>query len=284
VKDARTTVINISLPERLLHLADQRARAEARTRSDFFREAVRRYLGLTTVVAAQRQTSNVAEPNMGSAGFDYAHNPTWRIFRILAEFIDGFQFIGKFEKTVTFFGSARTASDDTHYQSAEALGGLLAQAGYTVITGGGPGIMEAANKGASDAGGQSVGLNIQLPTEQRTNAYVKDSIAFNYFFTRKVIMNISAWAYVFFPGGYGTLNEFFELIELEQNGKVEREVPIILIGKDFWLPLVAWLRQNVLAKHAIAADDLELWTIVDSPEEALEIIKTTKPRPPKLYV
>lgn len=282
MQDARTTVINISLPERLLHLADQRARAEARTRSDLFREAVRRYLGLTTVVAAHGSTSNVAEP-LGSAGFDYTHNPTWRIFRILAEFIDGFQFIGQFDKTVTFFGSARVAPTDTHYEQANLLGSLLARQGFTVITGGGPGIMEAANKGAADAGGESVGINIMLPFEQRINPYVKKSIAFNYFFARKVIMNISAQAYVFFPGGYGTLNEFFELIELEQTGKVEQEVPIILVGREFWLPLHEWLKRYVLSVAAIDADDLELWTIVDTPEEAFEIIKHSKPRRKEVY-
>lgn len=281
--NARTTVINISLPERLLHLADQRANAEARTRSDLFREAVRRYLGLTTVVEATR-SSNAADTHSSSAGFDYLHDPTWKIFRIMAEFIDGFQFIGQFDKTVTFFGSARTKSDDPGYETAEALGALLARDGFTVITGGGPGIMEAANKGAVEAGGESVGINIQLPFEQRTNPYVRKSIAFNYFFARKVIMNMSARAYVFFPGGYGTLNEFFELIELEQTGKVEQSVPIVLVGKAFWLPLVAWLRQYVLAVGAIEARDLDLWIVVDSAEEAFEIIRDSKPRPPRIYV
>ncbi len=282
--NARTTVINISLPERLLHLADQRATAEARTRSDLFREAVRRYIGLTTVVTAQTQ-SNAADtaPVAQSAGFDFDHNPTWRIFRIMAEFIDGYQFLAQFDKTVTFFGSARTTPDNPHYEQATELAAMVARAGYAVISGGGPGIMEAANKGANSAGGESVGLNIELPTEQRMNPYVTKSIGFNYFFARKVMMNISAWAYVFFPGGFGTLDEFFELITLEQTNKVERHVPIVLVGKDFWLPLCGWLRQYVLSRGAINPEDLELWTVVDTAEEAFALIQQSKPRVRKIY-
>lgn len=286
MQETRTTVINISLPERLLHLADQRAEAESRTRSDLFREAVRRYLGLTTVVSAARiveQPTDLAPRGTGSVGFDYDHNPTWRIFRIMAEFIDGFEFLAQFEQTVTFFGSARMTADDPHYELARELAGQIARAGYTVISGGGPGVMEAVNKGAKEAGGESVGLNIQLPTEQRINPYVTKSIAFNYFFARKVMMNISAWAYVFFPGGFGTLDEFFELITLAQTDKIERHVPIILVGKDFWLPLCGWLRQYVLTRGAITPEDLELWTVVDTADEALALIRSSKPRVRKIY-
>ncbi len=286
MESARTTIINISLPERLLHLADQRAQAESRTRSDFFREAVRRYLGLTTVVSAARSSvppADLAPSGAGSVGFDFDHNPTWRIFRIMAEFIDGFEFLAQFDKSVTFFGSARMGEDDPHYGLAVELAGLVAQEGYAVISGGGPGVMEAVNKGAHQAGGESVGLNIQLPTEQRINQYVSKSIGFNYFFARKVMMNISAWAYVFFPGGFGTLDEFFELITLAQTDKIERHVPIILVGKDFWLPLCGWLRQYVLSRGAIVPEDLELWNVVDSADEAMALIRGSKPRVRRIY-
>ena len=277
MNDARTTVINISLPERLLNLADKRAYAEARTRSDFFREAVRRYLGLTTVVAATTH-SNAADVHTNSAGFDYDHNPTWRIFRVMAEFIDGFQFVAGLDKTVTIFGSARTESTDTHYLQAVRLGELLAKAGIGVVTGGGPGIMEAGNKGAAEAGGESIGLNIELQHTQRINQYVQKSIAFNHFFVRKVMMDISARAYVFFPGGFGTLDEFFELITLKQTGKAEKSIPVVLVGKDFWLPLMGWLKEYVLARKAIDPEDLDLWTVVDTAEEAFEIIHESKAR------
>jgi uncharacterized protein (TIGR00730 family) len=205
------------------------------------------------------------------------------VFRILAEFIDGFDFLEQFDRTVTVFGSARVGPESEHYHQATELATALGRVGFTIITGGGPGIMEAANRGAVSGGGESVGLNIQLPNEQRSNPFVRRSIAFNYFFARKVMMNISAWAYVFFPGGFGTLDEFFELVTLEQTGKVERHVPIILIGSEFWEPLCQWLRRYVLARGAIDPADLELWTVVDSVDEAVRIIERSRPRPPKLY-
>ena len=196
----------------------------------------------------------------------------------MAEFIDGYQFVAQLDKTVTFFGSARTESDDAHYQQAVRLGALLAKAGIGVVTGGGPGIMEAGNKGASEAGGESIGLNIELSHAQRINPYVSKSIAFNHFFVRKVMMDISARAYVFFPGGFGTLDEFFELITLKQTGKAEKSIPVVLVGKDFWLPLMAWLKQYVLARKAIDPEDLDLWKVVDTAEEAFEIIRESKAR------
>ncbi len=217
------------------------------------------------------------EWDYSSEPFDFEHNPSWRIFRIMAEFVDGFHFISKFPKSVTFFGSARFDEKNPHYKAAQKLSRMLARAGYVIISGGGPGIMEAANKGAVEGKGQSIGLNIQLPFEQRINPYVKKSMAFNYFFTRKVMLAFSASAYVFFPGGYGTLDEAFELITLRQTHKINPRIPIILIGKDYWGPLCQWLRENAHEKHAtIDAEELKLWQLTDTPEETFEIIKKTK--------
>lgn len=214
------------------------------------------------------------EQDFTAQPFDYDHNPSWRIFRIMAEFVDGFNFITQFEKSVTFFGSARFDAKNVHYRSAQKLARLLAQAGYAVVSGGGPGIMEAANKGAVEGKGQSVGLNIQLPFEQRINPYVRKSMAFNFFFTRKVMLAFSARAFVFFPGGYGTLDEAFEMLTLRQTHKINPRIPIILVGKDFWQPLVDWLHQNAVKKHrTIAEDEFRLFELVDTPEEALKVVK-----------
>lgn len=204
---------------------------------------------------------------------DFRGSVQWRIFRIMAEFVDGFQFLGDFKKVVTIFGSARFDEGDEHYQAAEKLGRLLAKAGFTVLTGGGPGIMEAANRGAYEAGGESAGLNIQLPFEQRINPYVKKGIGFHYFFTRKVMLATSAQAYVYFPGGYGTMDEFFEIITLIQTKKMP-QIPVVCIGKDYWGTLYTHLEKNVMKKHkAIKAEDLKIFQIVDTPEEAVKIIK-----------
>lgn len=213
------------------------------------------------------------EQDYGAEPFDYEHNPSWRIFRIMAEFVDGFNFITKFDRSVTIFGSARFDEQNEHYRQAQTLARMLARAGYAIVTGGGPGIMEGANKGAVEGKGESVGLNIQLPFEQRINPYVKKGIAFNYFFTRKVMLAYSAEAYVFFPGGYGTLDEAFELITLRQTHKIHPRIPIIFIGRDYWGELCRWMRENLFEKHqTITEDELKLWELVDTPEEAFEII------------
>src|SRR3989344_8478636 len=197
---------------------------------------------------------------------------TWRIFRIMSEFVEGFQFLIGLKRTVTVFGSARTKPGSVYYKKAEELARRLTKAKFTVITGGGPGVMEAVNKGATLAGGESIGLNIQLPFEQRMNTYVKRGIGFHYFFTRKVILSFSAQAYVYFPGGFGTLDEFFEIITLIQTQKMDR-IPVILIGSEYWQPLIAWLESTVLVKQrAIEEDDLELFQVTDSVDEAFRII------------
>ncbi len=202
---------------------------------------------------------------------------TWRIFRIMAEFVEGFQFLSESSQEVTIFGSARASADDPWYKEAEKLGRLLVKNGYTVITGGGPGLMEAANKGAFEAGGESIGLNIQLPIEQRTNPYVKRGRGFHYFFTRKVMLAASAQAYVFFPGGFGTLDEFLELLTLIQTKKAQA-VPMVCVGKEFWTPFVDWVRGTMLRRTFISPGDEKLFTIVDTAEEALKIVKTSKER------
>lgn len=210
---------------------------------------------------------------------DFRETIQWRIFRIMAEFVDGFQFLADFKNPITFFGSARTKSGDPYYEEARKLGSILAKAGYSVITGGGPGIMEAANRGAYEAGGESIGLNIQLPYEQRINEYVKKGIGFHYFFTRKVMLSVSAQAYVYFPGGFGTLDEVFELITLIQTKKIMEKIPVILVGKNYWNPILEWIEKEVYGKYKyIDPEDINIYYLVETAEEAFEIIKRSKPR------
>ncbi|MBD3251910.1 TIGR00730 family Rossman fold protein [Candidatus Uhrbacteria bacterium] len=210
----------------------------------------------------------------------FTDNPNWRIFRIMAEFIEGFEFLDKLRGEVTIFGSARANVDNEHYKEAKKLGYLLGKSGYTVITGGGPGIMEAANWGAYEAGGESVGLDIELPTEQRRNQFVTRALGFHYFFTRKVMLSASAQAYVYFPGGFGTLDEMSEMITLTQTEKIPKTVPSILVCKDYWQPFVDWVQQKLYQEHRyISKKDMDLFHVVDSAEEAMKIIKKTKERP-----
>jgi uncharacterized protein (TIGR00730 family) len=205
--------------------------------------------------------------------FDYEHNPTWRIFRIMSEFVEGFTFLARIQRSVTFFGSARLPATHPYAHLARELAQRLAREGYTIVTGGGPGIMQAANQGACEGGGDSVGLNIQLPHEQRINPYVRRSMSFHYFFSRKVMLDFSAEAYVFLPGGYGTLDELFEVLTLIQTGKMEGDVPVILLGTDFWAPLCAWLRGTLLERlQTISPADLTIWTLTDDLDEALRLI------------
>ncbi len=206
------------------------------------------------------------------------YRDTWQVFRIMAEFVSGYQFLTDMKKAVTVFGSARTNPKSTYYREAEKFGEMLGKNGYAVVTGGGPGIMEAANKGAHDVKADSVGLNIQLPYEQRINKYVNKSIAFHYFFSRKAMLSAPASAVVFFPGGFGTLDEFFEIWDSMELHLINR-VPFILVGKEFWKPLLDFLKNNTFETlHSIEAKDLKLLTLVDSPEEALKIVRAHKPR------
>lgn len=203
---------------------------------------------------------------------------TWRIFRIMAEFVEGFQFLSESSREVTFFGSARLKPSNRWYKEAERLGRMLAKCGYTVVTGGGPGIMEAGNKGAMEAGGVSIGLNIQLPNEQRINSYVTRGRGFHYFFTRKVMLAASAQAYVYFPGGFGTLDELFEIVTLVQTGKMTK-MPIVCVGREFWEGLFTWSAEwQCRQLKMINKEDLDLIQIVDTAQEAFEIVEMSKER------
>ncbi len=203
---------------------------------------------------------------------------SWRIFRIMAEFVEGFQFLSTTKRQVSVFGSARIPAGNKWYDEAVKFGQLLGKGKYTVVTGGGPGIMEGANKGAFEMGAVSVGLNIQLPREQRINPYVTDSRAFHYFFTRKVMLAASAQVYVYFPGGYGTLDELFEILTLIQTGKSEK-VPVVLVGKEYWEPLWSWIKVTVYGTYdAIDRADVDIVRIVDSAEEAYAIVSKSSER------
>ena len=217
--------------------------------------------------------SNAIPSPLDDGSSDFVHNPTWRVFRIMSEFVEGFTFLAGIQRSVTIFGSARLHEDNPYYQLARELAKRLASQGFPVVTGGGPGIMKAGNQGAVEGGGESVGLNIQLPHEQGTNPYVRVGTSFHYFFSRKVMLDFSAEAYVFFPGGFGTLDEFFELVTLLQTDKMDRVVPIVLIGREFWEPLIQWMDSVLVQKmHTVAPDDLKLWQLTDDLDEAMRII------------
>jgi len=201
-----------------------------------------------------------------------AAKESWRLFKILAEFVEGFEVLPRVYPAVTIFGSARTPSDHPDYKKAEDLARKLVDAGFSIITGGGPGIMEAANKGAAEAGGYSVGLNIKLPLEQEPNPYANVKLEFRYFFVRKVMMAKYSVAFVFFPGGFGTMDELFEVLTLVQTKKI-RPVPIVMLDKEFWEPLYRWMKDYLLPNKKISEKDIELFKIVNTPEEALKHIK-----------
>jgi uncharacterized protein (TIGR00730 family) len=197
---------------------------------------------------------------------------SWRIFRIMAEFVESIEVLSNVHNAVTIFGSARLKPEDKYYQMAEKLGQLLVQNGFSVITGGGPGIMEAANKGAAEAGGQSVGMNIKLPFEQKPNPYANLQLDYKYFFIRKVMFVKYAVAYVIMPGGYGTMDELFEALTLIQTKRV-RSFPLILMGREYWQGLLDWLKNSMQQKGMILPCDIEMIQIIDEPEEVVKHIK-----------
>jgi len=199
---------------------------------------------------------------------------SWQIFKIMSEFVQGFETMSKIGPCVSVFGSARTKPDNKYYKQAEEIGYLLTQSGYGVISGGGPGIMEAANKGASRGEGKSVGLNIELPFEQSSNPYIDNDklINFDYFFVRKVMFVKYAQGFIVLPGGVGTLDELFEAITLIQTQKIGK-FPIVLVGQAYWEGLLGWIKEFMLAQeHNISIEDLDLINVVDTPVEAVEII------------
>lgn len=203
---------------------------------------------------------------------DFKLEESWRMFKIMSEFVEGFEQLADVGPAVSVFGSARTTSQDINYRQATYLGNLLAKNDITVITGGGPGIMEAANRGAKEAGGRSIGLNITLPMEQKPNEYATEIVSFKYFFVRKVMLIKYARAFVVFPGGFGTMDEMFEAITLIQTNKM-KPFPIILYGSHFWRSLNNWFSEELLSSGLIAEKDLQLFQICDDVEEVLEIIK-----------
>ncbi|HET6854678.1 MAG TPA: TIGR00730 family Rossman fold protein [Pyrinomonadaceae bacterium] len=202
---------------------------------------------------------------------EFKHTDPWRVFRIMGEFVEGFDELATLTRGIAIFGSARTKQDDPDYKAAQETAALLSAQGFAVITGGGPGIMEAANRGAFEAGGLSIGCNIELPFEQRPNAYQTLSLTFKYFFVRKMMFVKYSLAFVIFPGGFGTLDELFEALTLIQTRKI-RNFPIVLFGKSYWSGMLDWLREVMLREGKIAEHDLAMFHISDSPAEVVEIV------------
>lgn len=212
---------------------------------------------------------------MNDTFLDTPTQESWRIFRIMAEFVEGFEELAQIGKAVSIFGSARTAPEDPYYTKAQETTKFLAEAGYAIITGAGPGIMEAANKGAKEGGGLSIGLNIEIPREQQSNNYVEKLLSFRYFFCRKVMFVKYAHAFVIFPGGFGTIDEFFESITLIQTQRASR-FPVILVGHDYWKGLVTWLHQTLLKTRKISQKDIEIFQIIDDPKEIVAAVTQNK--------
>jgi len=197
---------------------------------------------------------------------------SWRVFRIMAEFVQGFDLLRRHGLSATFWGSARTNPNDDYYKDAEALAAKLAKKGFAIISGGGPGIMEASNVGAFKVGGKSVGLNIKLPFEQKLNPYTTESLSFDFFFARKVMLTFASEVYIYFPGGFGTLDEFFEIVTLIQTKKID-PVPIVLYGKDYWQPLLRFFENELLRRfETISREDMDIFHVVDDVDEAYKYI------------
>jgi uncharacterized protein (TIGR00730 family) len=201
----------------------------------------------------------------------FAHTDTWRVFRIMGEFVEGFDDLATVTRGVSIFGSARTPADHPQYKAAQETAGLLARAGFAVITGGGPGIMEAANRGAFEAGGLSIGCNIELPFEQKGNPYQTRSMTFKYFFVRKTMFVKYSTAFIIFPGGFGTLDELFEALTLIQTRKI-RNFPVIMFGTAYWSGMIDWLKGPMMEEGKIMESDLKLLYLTDSPAEVADIV------------
>jgi uncharacterized protein (TIGR00730 family) len=240
--------------------ADRKRSGRLTVRPDKDHEATRR--------ASRTEDESLLKP---SPRPEFLDSDPWRSLRILSEFVEGFDALATVGPAVSVFGSARIGPSHRQYKSARKLGGLLADAGYAVITGGGPGIMEAANRGCHDAGGLSVGCNIELPMEQELNPYVDLGVEFRYFFVRKTMFVKYADAFVIYPGGFGTLDELFEALTLIQTKRI-RDFPVILIGSDYWAGMLDWIKGTLLKEAAIAPEDVDLLRITDDEEEACRIV------------
>lgn len=203
------------------------------------------------------------------AASDFTRTDPWRVMRIQSEFVEGFDALAGVEQAVTVFGSARTAPDDPQYQAAEEVGRLLAEAGFAVITGAGPGIMEAANKGCKRGGGHSIGCNIELPFEQGHNPYVDTLVNFRYFFVRKTMFVKYSVAFIIFPGGFGTLDELFEALTLIQTGKIY-QFPVIMFGRHYWAGLIRWIQTRLVSEGKVSPNDVDLMLLTDDPKEAVD--------------
>jgi len=203
---------------------------------------------------------------------NFTQDETWRVFRIMSEFVDGFEVLSGIGPAISVFGSARIKPKHRYYKLSEETAYSLAKEGYAIITGGGPGLMEAANKGAKRAKGKSVGLNIQMPSDQKPNKYVDILLDFHYFFCRKVMFVKYARAFVIMPGGYGTLDELFESLNLILTSRIDK-FPVVLLGKNYWRGLVKWLNSTVLKEGCIVEDDKKIFHIVDTPKEVVSVIK-----------
>lgn len=201
---------------------------------------------------------------------------SWRMFRILGEFVDGFDVLPNYLPAVTVYGSARTPESNPYYQLSMDLGKALVEEGFTVITGGGPGVMESANRGAFENDGRSIGLNVELPMEQKPNPYLSLSLSFRYFFVRKVMLVKYASAFILLPGGYGTMDELFETLTLIQTRKI-KPFPVVLIGKDYWRGLLDWMKERMLGEDMISPEDMDLFHLTDSVEEAISLVKKYRP-------
>jgi len=202
---------------------------------------------------------------------EFTHTDTWRVFRIMGEFVEGFDELASLTRGISIFGSARSKPNDPDYLAAQETAALLAKQGFAVITGGGPGIMEAANRGAFEAGGLSIGCNIELPFEQKPNPYQTRSMTFKYFFVRKMMFVKYSLGFIIFPGGFGTFDELFEALTLIQTKKI-RDFPVVLFGTKYWTGLLDWMREVVLPGGKISEHDLRLFHVTDSPEEVVEIV------------